>query len=257
MSNLLFRTDRPVGIAHRGSRLLWPENTMTSFGGATDLGYRFLETDLRVTGDGVLVAFHDANLDRTTDGRGPITQLSWEQVARFDAGFNHRVGSSFPFRGQGIGVPRFEDLARALPQHGWILDLKSDGSVEVLARMLQEMDMTDRVIVGSFSGDRVTRFRRLTGGKVATSTSPQETIEAVVEGSLRGLLTGPAEALHIPITWYGVPIVTSHLVKAAHAADRLIHVWTINRFEDMGMLLELGVDGLITDRPDLLQPLLG
>lgn len=230
---------------------------MTAFGGAADLGYRFLETDLRVTGDGVLVAFHDAHLDRTTNGRGPITELSWEQVARFDAGFNHRLGSSFPFRGQGIGVPRFEDLVRALPQHGWILDLKSEGSVEVLARMVQEVDMIDRVIVGSFSRERLTRFRRLTGGRVATSTSPRETIEAVVEGSLRGLLKGPAQALQIPITWYGMPLVTPNLVKAAHAADRLVHVWTINRPEDMEMLLELGVDGLITDRPDLLQPLLG
>ncbi len=252
-----FWSNRPVGIAHRGSRFLWPENTQTAFTGAVELGYQFLETDVRVTADGVLVAFHDAHLDRTTDGTGPITALSWEQVSRLDAGYNHRLGGTFPFRSQGIGVPRFEDVVRALPRQCWIVDLKADGSVEALARTVQEMELTDRLIVGSFSGDRVARFRRLTGGKVATSTSPQETIEAVVEGSLRGLLTGPAMALQIPVTWYGVPLLTAGLVRAAHAADRLVHVWTINRKEDMETLLEMGVDGLITDRPDLLKPLLG
>jgi glycerophosphoryl diester phosphodiesterase len=257
VSDFPFRNERPVGIAHRGSRFLWPENTMTAFSGAADLGYRFLETDVRVTGDGVLVAFHDAHLDRTTDGQGPITQLQWGEIAELDAGYNHRLGGSFPFRGRGIGVPRFEDLVQAMPGHSWIVDLKADGSVEALARTVQDLELANRVIVGSFSGERVVRFRRLTGGRVATSTSPQETIQAVLEGSVKGLLTGPAAALQIPVTWYGLPLLSPRLVKAAHAAGRLVHVWTINRLQDMEALLELGVDGVITDRPDLLKPLLG
>jgi glycerophosphoryl diester phosphodiesterase len=117
------------------------------------------------------------------------------------------------------------------------------------------MEMTDRVIVGSFSGERLARFRQLTDDRVATSTSPDETIEAVVQATAGSKLSGPAAALQIPVTWYGVPLLTRRLVEAAHAAGRLVHVWTVNRRIDMEQWLHLGVDGLITDRPDLLKEL--
>jgi glycerophosphoryl diester phosphodiesterase len=253
--NSPFRADQPVGIAHRGSRLLWPENTMTAFRSATNLGYRLLEMDVRLTADGELVAFHDGALNRTTNGSGPITTTSWEEVAELDAGFNHRINGSFPFRGSGIRVPRFAEVAAAFPDHGFIVDLKAEGTVEPLARILFHMEMTDRVIVGSFSGERLARFRQLTDDRVATSTSPDETIEAVVQATAGSKLSGPAAALQIPVTWYGVPLLTRRLVEAAHAAGRLVHVWTVNRRIDMEQWLHLGVDGLITDRPDLLKEL--
>jgi len=230
---------------------------MTAFGSATELGYRLLETDVRVTADGVLVAFHDGTLDRTTDGSGSITEINWDQLAELDAGFNHCIDGSFPFRNKGVRVPRFADVAATFPNHGLIVDLKAEGTVEPLARIVHEMEMSQRVIVGSFSDERLARFRELTAGRIATSTTPHETIRAVVEASTGSQLTGPAAALQIPVTWYGVPLLTRRLVKAAHAADRLVHVWTVNRRVDMEQLLGLGVDGLITDRPDLLRDLVG
>jgi glycerophosphoryl diester phosphodiesterase len=228
---------------------------MTAFRSASDLGYRLLETDVRVTADGELVAFHDGALNRTTNGSGPITATTWEEVAKLDAGFNHRMDGTFPFRGSGVRVPRVTEVAAAFPDHGLIVDLKAEGTVEPLARILFEMEMTDRVIVGSFSGECLARFRDLTGDRIATSTSPQETIEAVARSSAGSKLSGPAAALQIPVTWYGVPLLTRRLVAAAHAAGRLVHVWTVNRRIDMEQLLDLGVDGLITDRPDLLKEL--
>ena len=234
---------------------MWPENTIIGFRQASDLGYRLLETDVRVTADGELVAFHDGALDRTTNGSGPITAATWDQVAELDAGFNHRVDGAFPFRGGGVRVPRFAEVAVAFPDHGLIVDLKAEDTVEPLTRILFDLEMTERVIVGSFSGERLARFRDLTGDRVATSTSPQEIIEAVVHASTGTKLSGPAAALQIPVTWYGVPLVTRRLVEAAHAGGRLVHVWTVNRRIDMEQLLELGVDGLITDRPDLLRDL--
>ena len=228
---------------------------MTAFRSASDLGYRLLETDVRVTADGELVAFHDGALNRTTNGSGPITGTTWEQVAQLDAGCNHRIDGTFPFRDSDVRVPQFGEVAGAFPEHGLIVDLKAEGTVEPLARILFDMEMTDRVIVGSFSGERLARFRDLTGDRVATSTSPQETIEAVVQSSAGSKLSGPAAALQIPVTWYGVPLLTRKLVEAAHAAGRLVHVWTVNRRIEMEQLLDVGVDGLITDRPDLLKEL--
>jgi glycerophosphoryl diester phosphodiesterase len=176
-------------------------------------------------------------------------------VAQLDAGCNHRIDGTFPFRDSDVRVPQFAEVAGAFPEHGLIVDLKAEGTVEPLARILFDMEMTDRVIVGSFSGERLARFRDLTGDRVATSTSPQETIEAVVQSSAGSKLSGPAAALQIPVTWYGVPLLTRKLVEAAHAAGRLVHVWTVNRRIEMEQLLDVGVDGLITDRPDLLKEL--
>jgi glycerophosphoryl diester phosphodiesterase len=228
---------------------------MTAFRSAAGLGYRLFETDVRVTADGELVAFHDASLDRTTNGSGLITATTWTQVSGFDAGFNHRMDGTFPFRSRGVRVPRFAELATAFPDHGLIVDLKGEGTVEPLVRILFDLEMFDRVIVGSFSGERLARFRQVTADRIATSTSPEETIQAVIQSSIGTKLSGQAAALQIPVTWYGVPLVSRRLVEAAHASGRLVHVWTVNRRTDMEVLLELGVDGLITDRPDLLKDL--
>ncbi len=171
-------SERPIGIAHRGSRLLWPENTATAFQGAVELGYRRLETDLRITADRILVCYHDSFLTRTTNGHGLVANITYDQLRRLDAGYRHRLDESFPFRGQGIGVSTFAEMAQMFPGVGWVLDLKADGTEEPLTEVLEELELTDRVIVGSFSNERVDKFRRLTAGKVATSTPPAETLRA-------------------------------------------------------------------------------
>lgn len=249
--------ERPIGIAHRGSRLLWPENTAVAFQGAASLGYRRFETDLRITADGVLICYHDPVLSRTTSGHGFVARTTLDEIRRLDAGYRHRLDDGFPFRGQGVLVPTFAEMAKLFPDAGWVIDLKADGTEEPLAKAIEELDLADRVIVGSFSNERVETFRRLTRGRVATSTPPKETLRAVVAAAVPRLkppddVFHPSTcALQVPATWYGVPIVSAALVALAHSVGRLVHVWTVNGLDEVAALTDLGVDGLITDRPDL------
>ena len=250
----LFHRPEPVVIAHRGSRLLWPENTMTAFQQAAGYGVQFVETDLRVSADGILHCFHDAFLDRTTNGSGAIGSESARDLERLDAGFHHRIDGGYPFRGQGIGVPTFASVLEAFPDFGFIVDVKTDGVVEPLARMIKHRNLAGRLIVGSFSTERLARLREICGQEVATSTGPAETVRAIVAGRLRAWLDpfgSTTVALQVPVSWYGVPVVTGELIDVAHRFGKLVHVWTINEVEEMKRLLALGVDGLITDRSDL------
>lgn len=252
---------RPMGIAHRGSRLLWPENTAVAFQGAAALGYRRFETDVRVTSDGVLLCYHDPVLSRTTNGHGLVAETTFDEIRRLDAGYRHKLDDGFPFRGKGIGVPTFAEMATMFPGAGWVVDLKAEGTEEPLARAIGEFDLTDRVIVGSFSNERIERFRHLTAGKVATSTPPNETLRAVLAAAVPrlnragvGVFHATTCALQVPATWYGLPVVSAALVALAHSVGRLVHVWTVNGRDEVAGLTELGVDGLITDRPDLVAP---
>jgi glycerophosphoryl diester phosphodiesterase len=252
-----FFSEQPIAVAHRGSRLLWPENTMHAFGEAATTGVSTFETDVRATLDGEAVCFHDPLLDRTTDRTGPLDRLTREDLSGVDAGYRHRTGGAYPFRGMGIGVPRLVELATAFPSGRFIVDLKSEAAIEPVAEVISALDLYDRIIVGSFSDARLAEFRRLTGGKVGTSTGQGETIGAIMAGAAGSAPAGEAIALQVPPTWYGLPVVTPSLVRAARRAGKLVHVWTINDGAEMERLLAMGVDGIITDRPDLVFPLIG
>ena len=248
----VFHGQGPVVVAHRGSRLLWPENTMTAFENAASHGVRFFETDLRASADGVLHCFHDFFLDRTTDGSGPIASKSAAELARLDAGYRHRQGDGFPFRGQAIGIPTLEAVLDRFPDAGFVVDLKADGVVEPLSRLVRERHLEGRLIAGSFSTARLAELQERC--RAATATGPLETIRAMVGGRLDSAIDpfGPSTvSLSVPVSWYGVPVVTPELVEVADRHGRLIQAWTINEPEEMKKLVELGVDGIITDRPDL------
>lgn len=235
---------------------MWPENTLTAFQGAVDLGVRYLETDLRLSADGVLMCFHDSYLDRTTDARGPLRGLTADQLTKVDAGFRFRVGDQYPHRGVGCGVPTLQQVVTALPDPGLVLDMKEEGLEEPLAEFLRQHKLEHRVIVGSFVDARVARFRELTGNRVATSSPSAET-KAIIVASRRKRESGsPALAVQLPQFWRGVPVVTPRLVAMAHAEGKKVHVWTINHPVRMSLLLRLGVDGLITDRPDIMMKVL-
>jgi glycerophosphoryl diester phosphodiesterase len=240
---------------------LWPENTEVAFRGAAERGYRLFETDLRVTADGVLVCYHDPILSRTTNGHGFVANTPFEELRGLDAGHRHRLDGGFPFRGKGIAVPTFTEMVKAFPDAGWVVDLKAEGTEGRLLNVIEELDLASRVIVGSFSTERVDRFRTLSGGRVATSTPPGETMRAMIAAAAPrwgragiDVFDVTTAALQVPATWYGVPVVTPSLVEFAHAAGRLVHVWTVNSEDEVANFIEMGVDGLITDRPDLFSP---
>ena len=248
--------DQPTGqqpavlaFAHRGGayhpEIEGLENTLQAFQHAVDLGYDYLETDVHVTSDGVLLAFHDRVLDRVTDATGRIADSTYAEVQRALV------------KGSGR-VPTLAELFDAFPGARFNIDLKAPGAVGPLARFLEERDAWDRVCVGSFSGRRLRRFRRLTRGRVATSASPGEVAAYRILPArvARAVTRGRPRVLQVPHKSGRLTIVTPGLVRRAHRAGVHVHVWTIDDPDEMKVLLDRGVDGLMTDRTDILRSVL-
>ena len=241
---------RPLAFAHRGGayhpEIEGLENTLAAFRHAVALGYTYLETDVHVTRDGVLLAFHDTVLDRVTDRTGSIAEATWDEVQQA------LIGGSEP-------VPTLAQLFDAFPDARFNIDLKSEGAVEALAGFLDEREAWDRVLVGSFSARRMGAFRRRTKGQVATSAHPLEVVAFVLSPSARlaRLLTrGRPVALQVPHRRGRLRVVSPGLVRRAHAAGVQVHVWTIDDPDEMNVLLDRGVDGIMTDRTDILRDVL-
>ena len=219
------------------------------------LGYRYLETDVHRTRDGVLVAFHDARLDRVTDRTGAIAELSIAEVEAADAGhaFSPDGGQSFPCRGGGVRVPRLEELLRRWPAVHFNIDPKADDSVDALVGLVERLDAWDRVGFGAFSDRRLRRLRERSGGRACTSMGPGAVAVARLSAALERIPRLGADCIQVPIRAGRVPIVTARFVGAAHRAALPVHVWTVNDEATMHRLLDLGVDGIMTDRLDVLR----
>ena len=248
----------PVAIAHRGGAEEAPENTIEAFGAAVALGYRYLETDVHVTRDGVVVAFHDRCLDGVTDRSGAIAALGVAEVEAADAGFRFSPdgGRSFPFRARGVRVPRLEALLLRWPHARVNIDPKDDVCVEPLVALLDRLDAWDRVNVGSFSDRRLRRVRALSRGRACTSMGPGAVAVARAASPSGRMPRQGADCIQVPITVGPVRIVTAGFVRAAHRAGLHVHVWTVNEPATMHELLDLGVDGVMTDRPRVLRDVL-
>ena len=237
----------PLRFAHRGSRVLWPENTMVAFQGAVDLGYRYIETDVHVSRDDRVVVFHDDSLEGLTDGVGKVADRDWNYLRRLDAASRFNPDDGLPLRGTGVAIPLLEDVVTTFPNVMFNIDLKQDGIARRVADEVRRLAISDRVLIGSFHGRRIRAFRRAVPD-VATSAGPIEVARALVSQRPGG----GADAFQVPERLGPIPIVTSRFIDAARIADKQIHVWTVNDPVDMRRLLDLGVDGIITDRPDLL-----
>jgi glycerophosphoryl diester phosphodiesterase len=244
--------EHPLRFGHRGSNLLWPQNTMVAFQWAMDLGLRYLETDLHATRDGRVVTFHDDRLEQLTDGRGPVWERDWGDLRSLDAAYHFDPGHGYPLRGTGARIPLLEEVLAAFPQCLLNLDLKQAGIEELLAAELARLGAEDRVLVGSFHDGRLTRFRRASGGRVATSAGPREVIAALGTARLGRPLGGAADAYQVPEGSGPIRVVGGRFVEAAHRAGKQVHVWVVNDRADMHRLLDLGVDGIVSDRADLL-----
>lgn len=237
-----FFDHRFVAMAHRGGASSGLENTAAAFDRAVALGYRYLETDVHATRDNVVVAFHDASLDRITDRRGLIADLSWHDVAsaRVDGG---TAGSA--------SIMRLEELLERYRDARINIDIKASPAIEPLIEVLGRTDAWDRVCVTSFGARRLHRFRRLVPRPVATSMSWPGV--AWHTWGLPGLVSGPGQALQIPMTAGRQQLVTERLIRRAHQAGTAVHVWTINDRPTMSDLIDLGVDGLVTDELETLK----
>jgi glycerophosphoryl diester phosphodiesterase len=250
------RWPSPVAIAHRGSRVLWPENTDTSFRGAYELGCRHFETDVRLTADGVLVCFHDPTVDRTTNAIGRVERMTLSELQSLDAGYRHGTSDGFPYRQTGVRVPTLEWLLTSFPDTSVVVDMKSDGLAGPLAALIEDLGAHERLIVGSFSDARLVEFRQATNGKVATSVGPTAARFWVLASRVGRRGSRDAACLQVPTHNRGVRVVDEKLVAAAHDAGLHVHAWTVNERAEMIRLLDMDVDGLITDRPDILKDVL-
>ena len=233
----------PLAFAHRGGASEWPENTMPAFEGAVDLGYRWIETDAHVTSDGICLAFHDEVLDRVTDRTGVVAELPYREVRQA------RVDGREP-------IPLMEDLLAAFADVRINIDPKHDAAVEPLAAAIERAGATDRVCIGSFSDRRIADLRDRLGARLCTSLGPKA-IARLRAGSL-GLPTGRPEGacVQVPTEIKGVPLVDHRFVERCHALALQVHVWTIDDPDEMHRLLDLGVDGIMTDRPAVLRDVL-
>ena len=253
---------RPLVIAHRGGAGLWPENTLYAFGRAAVLGVDVIELDVRSTADGALVVFHDATVERTTDGRGAVGAFKLEALKRLDAA--HRWspdgGKSFPLRGSGVGVPTLEEVFAALPEMRFIIEPKRGTSptAGALCRVVRARGMAEKVLVASFTQTVLEEFRRACPG-VATSAGPGEVSKflALSKAGLGTSYSPSMQALQVPEYAGGVRMITKDFVEAAHERNLEVHAWTVNDESRMSGLIELGVDGIMTDYPDRLMALLG
>jgi glycerophosphoryl diester phosphodiesterase len=252
---------RPMVIAHRGGAGISPENTLFAFKRAADLGVDVIETDVHATSDGVLVVIHDANVERTTDGSGLVSEMTFEDLKKLDAGyrFSPDGGKTFPFRQSGITVPTLLEVFTALPKMKFNIEPKQQtpSLVKPLCQMLRERKMTNSVIIGSFNQTILEEFR-VDCAEAATSAGPGEVSKflSLYKTGLSATYSPSMSALQIPESVAGLQIVTKDFIDAAHERNLKVHVWTVNETKAMKPLLEMGVDGIMTDYPDRLQSLL-
>ena len=252
---------RPLVVAHRGGAGLWPENTMYGFERAVDLGVDVLETEVHSTADNFLVLMHDSTVDRTTNGSGPISTFTLEELKTLDAGYNWSSdgGQTFPFRGSGITVPTLEELFTVLPNVRINTDIKQEkpSLVESLCKTIRTFDMVDRVMVASFSSRVLKAFRRRCPEVTTSAGTGEVAMFFVMNLVFLGAVYRPAcQAFQVPEYSSGLRVLTKRFVKTAHGRNLAVHAWTINETTDMQRLLALGVDGVITDYPDRLITLL-
>lgn len=235
-----------AALAHRGFSLDGLENSMAAFEAAVALGFRYVETDAHGTSDGVAVALHDASLDRTTDSRGEVQDLPWRVVSKA------RIGGLEP-------VPSLEDLLGTFPDVRINVDVKGASGIEPVAEAIERTAAHDRVCIASFSTSRRNATVARLSKPVATSAGTSEAAAFFSRGALGARVTRSlrdVDALQIPWKMGRARLLTRRHVRAAHAAGKVVHVWTVNLEDDMNYLLDLGVDGLVSDRADVLKRVL-
>jgi glycerophosphoryl diester phosphodiesterase len=250
----VFESDRPLVFAHRGGARLAPENTVPAIDNGMALGSDGLEIDVQLSADGIAVVIHDHLLDRTTDRTGPVRDLSAAGLARVDAGYHFELGGGHPFRGQGIGVPRLDDVMKRHPNARVIIEMKG-GSAELaraVAASIHKAGAVDRTCVGSFHASSVATMRA-EFPEIVTSASQPEATWTLYRSWLRWPWTSarPYCAFQLPEVAGRMRVVSRNFLRHVHREGHVVQVWVVNERDDIGRLLDWGVDGIISDRPDV------
>ncbi len=238
-------------VAHRGGGKLAPEATLAAFGAASGAGADVLEMDVRRTADGALVVIHDALVDRTTDGSGPVASLRLDELRALNAGHHFRTpDGAFPYRQEPLPVPTFEEVQKAHPDLRFVVEMKTLDTAEPLCEAIRTAGRELRTLVAAFDRESLERFRDACP-KVATGGTFGEVVTflALSYAGLTGLFGGAADALLVSEVSGPLTVVTPRFLRAARRAGLPVIVWTVNRPADMERLLALGVEGILTDDP--------
>lgn len=254
--------DRPLVIAHQGGDGVWPGETMFAYQNAVNLGADVLEMDIHITADGVLVLMHDESVDRTTDGTGEIESMTLKDLKKLDAAYDWSPdeGATFPHRGQGLQAATLEEIFQAFPDMRMTIEIKKTNAsmAKPFCDLIRAYDMQDKVLAASFHDDRLKEFRAECP-EVATSSAKSETRRFVLltKVFLGSWYSPKFHSLQVPEESGGITVMTEAFVRAAHERNLAVEPWTINDEETMRKFIAWGVDGIITDRPDILLDILG
>lgn len=250
----------PLVIAHAGSEL-YPHDTLYALKEYAAMEVDVLEMDLHMTADGEIILIHDDTVDRTTDGSGDVREMTLAEVQALDAGWYWtKDEQSYPFRGQGIMIPRLEEVFETFPDTPMIIEIKQDSPpmAAPLCELIREYGMENKVMVASSREIAMGEFRS-NCPEVATSATRAEVKEFVIRGFLLlgGTITPAYEALHVPEKDNNIPVVTPLFLWFAHNRNLQVHIWTINEAEEIQRFIDMGLDGIMTDRTDTMLEIIG
>lgn len=243
------REEGPIAMAHRGfTSFTYPMNSMAAFREAVRLGFRYVETDVRATRDGVAVVVHDRRLDDACGLRGAVDELDWRELQTADLG-------------AGESIPTLEDLLTTHPDIRVNIDIKFASAVGPTVDVIERLNAHDRVLVTSFSERRRRRALRLLSRRVASAPGAAVFLPLLVARTPRSQryawrLIHESDCLQLPSRLGTRPVITPSLVRTAHEMGTQVHAWTVDDPEEMAALFDIGVDGIITDRADLLREVL-
>lgn len=249
-------------MAHRGGAALFPENTLYAF---TEVVKKYkvdvLEIDVWASKDGYPVILHDETVDRTTNGQGKIHQLTLAQIKKLDAAYHFtRDGKTYPLRGKGITIPTLEELFQALPQIRINIEIQQvkPPIEKTIYDLILKYHMTEKVLIAAKEENLRKRFAAINQSSIATSASVWQAVLFYLLNRVRlnPLYTPTTDAFQVPLRRNGLTVITPRFIEAAHRKNIFVHAWTINEKQAMRKLIEMGIDGIITDYPDRLDEVL-
>lgn len=257
----LHLSDRVLAIAHRGGKRAAPEQTLAAFTHAAELGVDVLEMDLQMTSDGIVVCLHDSTVDRTTDGVGRLKSMTFAEVRALDAGyrFTRDGGETYPFRGTGVQIPTFREVLETFPTFHYAIEIKQSDPpiIDEVVAVLRETGADARVSVAAFADPVVLAFREAAPDMVTALALGEIIGFTRLDDDTEADYAPPGRLLQIPPRQGGLEILTPDLVARAHRLGMKVQVWTVNDREEMRTVLDLGVDGVMTDDPEALLDVMG
>ncbi len=233
----------PIPFAHRGGAGVFPENTLPAFQNAVNSGYKYLETDVHSSKDGEVFAFHDDSLDRVTEHSGKISELTSKEIS------NIKIDNF-------AKIPTLLELLETFPEAKLNIDPKADSVVQPLTDLLKHTNSVSRVCIGSFSDKRIKHIRKELGSGLCVSAGPKKVVKFLAGKLAFSKFKSDYHCLQVPQRSGPVKIITHDFVKRAHSRGLQVHVWTVDDPYEMNELLDLGVDGLMTDEPSILKNVL-